>query len=264
MTLALRWLEDENDETKSSFLYFNAVTAFSQTYGGKVTEHPISVGASVTDHYIRNNPSFRLSGVFTRADISSGTFLIQDINGQLPFNRDELNQNVSVNEGGDSLLRKFLPDSLGQFIPVYEPVVTVQEGRLDLIEQIREMIVQLVSGDRFNELSARFDSNIQLVSLYEYSGNLLSKITNNLVLTNLDFRETPDTGSALYCDMTFSQVKFTTQKKEAIPADVANSLKKKATPKATKGKQDSTVQNTATGKNPPKDVDPLRGVAEEL
>lgn len=85
---------------------------------------------------------------------------------------------------------------------------------------------------------------------------VLSRVVNRLVMTGLNFRETPDTGYALYCDFTFEQVTFATLKKTNIPSDVQTTLKKKASPKAAKGKQDSQPQDTAD--NPKVDTDPLR------
>lgn len=66
-------------------------------------------------------------------------------------------------------------------------------------------------------------------------------------MTNLTFRESPDSGYALYCDFSFEQVTFSTLKKTAIPQDVRDSLKKKASPKKSKGKQDSTAQDVGDG-----------------
>ncbi|MNY58112.1 hypothetical protein D3C86_1944130 [compost metagenome] len=80
-------------------------------------------------------------------------------------------------------------------------------------------------------------------------------------MTNVTFRETADSGYALYCDFDFEQVTFATLKKTTIPSDITTTLKKKGSAKSSKGKQDSTPQDEGTGANPPTkaDVDPARG-----
>lgn len=76
-------------------------------------------------------------------------------------------------------------------------------------------------------------------------------------MTKITFKEDPNTGYGLYCDITFEQVTFAFLKKTVIPKDVQDSLKKKASSKNSKGKQDSTPQDIGTGDSP-KDTDPLR------
>ena len=100
--------------------------------------------------------------------------------------------------------------------------------------------------------------------MYEYDGYTLTRVINRLVLTNITFRETPDTGYALYCDFSLEQVSFVNLKQTQIPTDVQSSLKNKASSKSSKGKQDSKVQDVGSGDNPPKDndVDPLRQARE--
>lgn len=264
MSLAIRWLEDENDTGSGGMLYFDAVQVYTQNYRGQVTKHPIDRGSNIVDHYVKENPVFTVSGVFTSVDVSTGSYLIQDLNNNTPYNVTPVTQDVSVNEN-DNLLKKFLPDSVGQFLGDSEPDISMQTRRQDFLEQVRDLIIGLNSGEKFNEKTLQFDSNIQIVSLYEFDRALLKRIVNNLVITNIMFREDVNTGYALYADITFEQVKFVGQKRTAIPADVANALKKKTAAKSSKGKQDSTpkdVEGNSTDK--PKDVDPLRKVAAEI
>lgn len=260
MSLALRW----DDENGGGMLYFNAVTSYSQDYSGKVTAHPIDAGGNVTDHYYKSNPRFRIGAVISGVDISTGTYLIQDLEGNSPYNVGFAPNPVSVNSTDQSVLQKFLPDSIGQFLPEDIPDVVVDDARTDLLEQIREAIISLTSGEIFDQTTGQFNPNIQLIDLYEYDGVKLVKVINRLVMTSVTFRETPDTGYALYCDFSFEQVTFASLKRTVIPQDVQSALKKKASPKTTKGKQDSQAQDAGTGTNPPadKDIDPLRQARE--
>lgn len=260
MSLAIRW----DDDNGGGFIYLDAVTAYSQDYSGKVTNHPIDAGGNVTDHFYRNNARFKIGAVISGIDISTGTYLIQDLEGNSPYNSNDDVNPVSVNSSDQSLLQKFLPDSIGQFLSDSTPEVVVDSARTDLTEQIRDALISLTSGEIIDQQTGQFNPNIQLIDLYEYDGFKLTRVVNRLVMTNVTFRETPDTGYALYCDFSFEQVTFALLKQTAIPQDVQNALKKKASPKNSKGKQDSKAQDAGTGTNPPedKDIDPLRQARE--
>lgn len=253
MSLAVSW--GDSSVENSGLIYCDAVTSYSQNYSGKVTKHPVDLGGNITDHFIRENPIFSIGAVITGVDISTGTYLIQDLDGNSPYNSNQAPNAVSVNSTDQSVLTKFLPDSIGQFLSDSSPDVQVDSARVDLIEQIRQALIDLTAGVVFNEKTGQFDPSIQLVRLYEYDNTLLRKVINNLVMTKISFKEDPNTGHALYCDITFEQVTFAFLKKTTIPKDVQNSLKKKAADKSSKGKQDSTPDSGM----PPKDVtDPFR------
>lgn len=260
MSLAIRW----DDDNGGGFIYLDAVTAYSQDYSGKVTNHPIDAGGNVTDHFYKNNARFKIGAVISGIDISTGTYLIQDLEGNSPYNSNFDVNPVSVNSSDQSLLQKFLPDSIGQFLSDSTPEVVMDTARTDLTEQIRDALISLTSGEIINQQTGQFNPNIQLIDLYEYDGFKLTRVVNRLVMTNVTFRETPDIGYALYCDFSFEQVTFALLKQTVIPQDVQSTLKKKASPKSAKGKQDSQAQNAGTGTNPPedKDIDPLRQARE--
>lgn len=255
MSLAIEWGDSSIQD--GGFIYCDAVTSYTQNYSGSVTKHPIDSGGMVTDHYIKNNPIFTIGAVITGVDISTGTYLIQDLDGNAPYNSSEAPNAVSVNSTDQSVLKKFIPDSIGQFLSDSTPEVVIDSRRADLIEQIRQALIDLTAGVIFNDKTGQFDPSIQLVRLFEYDNTLLRKVINNLVMTKITFKEDANTGYGLYCDITFEQVTFAFLKKTVIPKDVQDSLKKKASPKASKGKQDSTPQDIGAGDSP-KDTDPLR------
>lgn len=255
MSLAIEWGDSSIQD--GGFIYLDAVTAYTQNYSGNVTRHPVDGGSNITDHYIRDNPKFTIGAVITGVDISTGTYLIQDLDGNSPFNSEQAPNAVSVNSTDQSVLKKFIPDSIGQFLSDSTPEVVVDSRRTDLMEQIRQALIDLTAGVIFNEKTGQFDPSVQLVRLFEYDNTLLRKVINNLVMTKITFKEDPNTGHGLYCDITFEQVTFAFLKKTVIPKDVQDALKKKASSKASKGKQDSTPQDVGTGDSP-KDTDPLR------
>lgn len=256
MSLAIRWGDDT--EEGGGFIFFDAVTAYTRSDRGQVTKHPIALGSTVTDHFIKSNPTITLSAVISGADISTNTYLVQDSLGYTPYNSQQPPTAVSVNSSDLSVLQKFLPDSIGQFLPDSSPDISMDVARDDLMENIRESLVNLNSGVKYNEKTSQFDPNIELVRLFEYDNISLRKIINNLVVTNISFKETPDGGYGLYFDMTLEQVSFALLKKTVIPKDVVSSLKKKAATKADKGKVDSTPQVDGSSDSSPKDIDPLR------
>lgn len=259
MTLCIKWGED--DPENGGMLYFDAVLLYTQNYKGQVTKHPIDGGGLIVDHYVKDNPAFTVSAVITGVDISTGSYLITDAEDTTtPFNVGVAPSAVSVNSTDDSILKKFIPDSVGQFLSDATPEISMDSQRADLIEQIRQMMIDLMSGIKFNEETNQFDSNIQIIQLFEYDKTLLKRIINNLVITDITFREEANTGYALYCDIKFEQVTFAFLKKTIIPLDVQNALKKKSASKSSKGKQDSTP-NSGTA---PKDTSPLRKSKEEI
>lgn len=256
MTLAIKWGQDDSEN--SGLIYLDAVTVYTQSHEGKVTSHPIANGGLITDFFIRSNPKFNIGAVITGVDISTGTYLIRDLDDNVPFNARPAPDAISVTSTDQSVLQKFLPSSIGQFLSDSSPDVTVDRRRVDLMEQIRQALVDLSSGLVYNDKTNEFDPTVQLVQLYEFDGSVLKKIISNLVITKLNFKEDANSGYALYCDIAFEQVTFAFLKKTVIPKDVVASLQKKAAPKTDKGKQDSTEQETG-----PKDVDPLRKAQQE-
>lgn len=242
MTIAIKW--GDNNSEDGGFIHFDSVTVYTENYSGQVTKHAIDGGASVTDHFIRDNSKFTMSAVITGVDISTGSYNLQDEEGNRPFNTRFAPTATSVNSTDQSVLTKFIPDSIGQFLPDTEPSVTMDDARASLLEQIHGLLSELVSGVRVNRETGRFENDINLLKLYSYRDGLLNKVTNNIVLTSIQFKEDPNTGYALYCDMTFEQVSFATLKLAEIPTDVSEAVKPKAAAKKSEGKVGSTVKDT--------------------
>jgi hypothetical protein len=260
MSFGLRWGED--NEEGGGFIWFDAITANVESYRGQVTRHPIANGGSVSDHFIRENPTITLSVVITGFDISQGSYLIQDLVGNSPYNVNEAPNAVQVNSTDQSVLTKFIPDSIGQFLADTSPEVIMDTQRLQVLDTVREYMINLMSGFIYSDAKQKFVPNIQTVRLFEYNKTLLKKIINNLVITNMVFKEDANSGEGLYCDLTFEQVTFASLKKTIVPKDITNSLKKKAAPKVSKGKQPAEVNDVTEDKGP--EADKQRDIAAEL
>lgn len=241
MSLSIKW--GDNNSADGGFITFDAVTAYSRNYSGRVTSHPVDSGSMITDSFIKENPKFTVSAVITGIDLSTGSFNLQDEEGNRPSNTRFAPNPVSVNSTDQSVLTKFLPDSIGQFIPDTQPNVVMDDVRASIVDQIGELLSDLVSGVRVNRETGRFENDINLLKLYSYQDGLLNKVINNIVMTSIQFKEAPETGYALYCDMTFEQVSFATLKLTDIPTDVANAVKPQAASKESLGRTDSTVKD---------------------
>lgn len=245
MSLSIKW-GDEAPES-SGFLYFDAVSIYTQNYKGKLTQHPIDGGGLISDHFVRSNPVITISAVITGVDISTGTFIISDPEGrETPYNAQIAPKATSVTSTDNSLLNRFLPNSISQFLPDTVPQVTMDEQRGNILEDIRDMLVRLVySGKKYNDITQQFDSVIQSVKLYEYQGSVIVRQlpayeNEKLVITDVTFKEDANSGFALYCDIKFEQVEFVSLQKTVVPKDVAAALNKKAATNNNKGKIDST------------------------
>lgn len=271
MTLAIRWGGGPSDPN-GGFIYLDAVSVFTQNFSGQTTKHPIDSAGSIVDHYVSDNPVFTVSGVVSGVDIGEGLEYITDLNGFFPFNTNLPPNNVSVLSTDSSVLDRFIPDSIGQFLPDQAPEIEMDEARPYLLDVIRDSLVSITSGVIFNQQTGQFDSNIQLVNLYEYTGTLINRVIDKLVITRVTFNENESTGVGLYCDITFERVTFAFLKKTELPKDVQRPVQKKASPKRSIGKCDSTVKdaNSATNADPQgkkdsvnnsvNDIDPRRNL----
>ena len=251
MSLAIKWGDLSKPETDSGLLFFDAVTSFTQSYKGAVTKHPIDKGGNITDHFINENPTFQVSAIFTGVGVGTSLWLITDDESNLANNSFLPPSEVSVNSTDASTLTKFLPDSIGQFLPDRTPSVTMDTSRENILEKIRLDLKNLSNGIKWNEKTNHFDPEIKLITLYEMdkkSGRLVRPLID-LVVTSLSFREDANTGYGLYADISFEQVTFVELVKTAIPKRPKPAVVKKAAPKVDKGTCDSTPKNPADAAN---------------
>ena len=168
MSLALRYGEVGDED--SFFVYFDAVTAYSRSFSGSVTKHPIDAGASVVDHFVKENPVITLSAVITGVDVSTGSFNIRDLEGNnTPYNVRQAPDPVVVSSTDNSMLAKLIPASVGQFLPDNEPDVTLADARSSVLSQIRSQLEDLVVGVRISPVTGRFENNINIVKSVSYT-----------------------------------------------------------------------------------------------
>ena len=276
MSFALSWQPDEVQA--GGFLLFDSVTSWNRSYSGTVSEHPIDSGGSVADHFVSANPTFTLSAVISDVDISTTSALLADADGNEPSNTNLPPSAVVVESTDASVLMKFIPSTVAQFLPDTTPSVVVDDFKGDIfgttLEGVQDILANLISGEGVNQITGQWEAIIRPVFLYETDGflTLVKKLpaddTKSLIMTNLSFREDTETGYSLYADMTFRLVRFANLKKVTLPPDLVQApVKKKVATKKSLGKCDSTPKDTATSTDGSKagavnsaqsDVDPLR------
>jgi len=280
MSFAIGWEADSIQA--GGFLYFDAVLSWNRSFTGSVTKHPVDGGSSITDSYLNNNAVFTLSAVISATDVSIASVALADGDGNTPSNVRGAPTEVLVRSSDQSLLMKFIPNVIGQFLPDTLPEVImdgapgeqdegveagITEGLIeeappenntrgldsDYTESIQDTLVSLQSGEGYNQITGQFETLIRPVTLYE-TNNFLTLVRklpadNNsyLVITALNFREDTESGYALYVDMTFEKVRFANLKKVQLPPDLVQTpVKKKAAAKKSLGKCDSTEKDTST------------------
>lgn len=260
MSLAIKWGSQDTPNDPSGMLYFDAVTMYVQEFKGQVTKHPIDTGASITDHFIKDNSVYTISGVISGVDLSSIPFSIRDQEGGSVINSRQQPVSVSFNNAASGLLQ-YLPESIGQFLSVGLPDPVVDETvRTDLTYEIlsKDLIKGLLNGLKYNSKTNKFESYIQLIELYEFDGNNIRDIIDSLVITNFKVQEDADTGDGLYFDISLEKVQFATLEKAELPTGVASAIKKN------KGKQNSTPKGVDSGASdaPKNDEDRLKQIEQ--
>lgn len=219
MSLAIQWGLAKGSPSQG-FIYFDVVTEYSTEYSGSTTNHPISSGSKITDHFVRDNTRLSFSAVISGVDISSGIHTISDKSdgtGNKPTNtRSRELASTSINQ--TSAWSDFLPDSIGQFFSPNTPAIVMSADQRGQTWRVA-----------LNKILELFqDGKMQFITLYEYQSNKIDNIVENLVLTSLRFYEDPDTGDALFCSATLEQVTITSTRSVALPREVAEKYKLQA------------------------------------
>ena len=190
--------------TTSGFVYIDAVTGYTSQFKGQLTSHPIGSGSLISDHFIRSNPTFQISGVISGADISLGRYNITDGGENRPTN---VNNDVdSVKIKGENTLLSLLPQSTSSyFVDAASSITTSTQPRRQKLSEIRFILEKLFENNQ-----------VQIVKLFEYEDSVVVRMIDNLVMNDLSFREDPDNGYALYISISLEQATFTKLKVDKL------------------------------------------------
>jgi hypothetical protein len=240
-------LEDGSDE--GFWIYFDAVSTYTKNIRGQVTKNPTArAGKVVTDHFVKENPTFGFTGIISYVDIYNAQFLVLDGDLSSPNNArlSEISP-VRIQDSSNKLLN-FLPESISQFLPLSNSSITMDQIGNNYKDYVTTCLERLMSGEYVDPKTQRTQTKIRTIRLYEFIGLELDKIIDDLCLVGINIAESPDTGNALICDLQFEQVKFVKLRTAALSPDVVKAMKPKAAPKAKKGSVDSTVNKADSNK----------------
>lgn len=233
MTIALK-IGDEDSQVKG-FIYFDAVTVYTKTLGGKVTSFPVDSGVNISDHFIVNNPKFTIEGVISGADISGISDKVQ-INGEKPMNARPLPKTPLIEDEGTGLL-KFLPSALKQFVSSSDTKVSTFATMNTSAPAVEGFLDSLMSGTYYNAADKRWRNKMTITTLYEMYGQNFSNAHTDLVITDVSRSETVENGEALFLSITLEKVRRVVLEKTEMTKKANKAVKKKVASKQDQGKQ---------------------------
>lgn len=207
MSLVLKFGDDTKEGSISGIIYFDTVTNYSKTFSGSMTKHPVEAGATISHHYIANNPTYTLSGVISGVDISSVPEQIR-VDGEPVMNVNAQSTTISVNDIGSGLMR-FLPDTISQFLPKTTPsIIGGDSARTDYKEEVELLLETLMNGLFYNKDRKRYENRMTLMTIYEMDGSSETRRNNDLVMTSYSVQENAESGDALFLNLTFEKARF--------------------------------------------------------
>lgn len=246
MRIALK-IGDEESQVKG-LIFLNAVTAYGRSLSGKVTSFPVDSGVNIADHFISNNQKFTVEGVISDFDIS-GESNIFKVGDEKPLNAQKLPTSPTIS--GPSGALKYLPGVVKQFYSDTAPTVTSSDRAQNTTAIIEGLLEELMRGNYYDSVTKKWRNKMTTTILYEVEGSVLKNARTDLVITDVSFNETPDSGEALYISFTLEKVRFGSLANTEITKQAAKPVQKKIAPKDDKGKvtgDTGTVQAGQAGK----------------
>lgn len=230
MTIALKI--GNQDSQVQGFIYLDAVTAYTKSLSGKVTSFPMDSGANVADHFIASNQKFTIEGVVSDVDVTGGSDMVV-IGDQKPLNAKPKPPTPYI-QGHEAALQ-FLPSSIKQFFERAEPFVGAEGATQISTPSVEMLFEELMRGTYYNEAQNRWRNKMTPTVLYEMVGNQFVNAKTDLIITNVDIKEDPDSGDALYLSLTMERVRFVTINQTDMPKLAKTSVKKKVASTEKKG-----------------------------
>lgn len=243
MRIALK-IGDEESQVKG-LIFLNAVTAYGRSLSGKVTSFPVDSGVNIADHFISNNQKFTVEGVISDFDIG-GESNIFKVGDEKPLNAQKTPDSPTIS--GPSGALKYLPGVVKQFYSDTAPTVTSSDRAQNTTAIIEGLLEELMRGNYYDSVTKKWRNKMTTTILYEVEGSVLKNARTDLVITDVSFNETPDSGEALYISFTLEKVRFVslanTEMKQA-----AKPIQKKIAPKDDKGKVNGDTGTQQSGQD---------------
>lgn len=244
MRIALK-IGDEESQVKG-LIFLNAVTAYSRSLSGKVTSFPVDSGVNIADHFISNNQKFTVEGVISDFDIS-GESSIFKVGDEKPLNAQKLPTSPTIS--GPSGALKYLPGVVKQFYSDTAPTVTSRDRAQNTTAIIEGLLEELMRGNYYDSVTKKWRNKMTTTILYEVEGSVLKNARTDLVITDVSFNETPDSGEALYISFTLEKVRFVSLANTEITKQAAKPVQKKIAPKDDKGKVNGDTGTQQSGQD---------------
>lgn len=185
-------------------ILFDSILSFSESYQGSITSHPVEDGSKINDHAITENVKLKIQGV------------VSDYNFFNP-QKDAGNTKVPGYEYprsyGSTIINPngFPETTTGVTIP-QDYAGTDDEGIISIKASMDVVKQRLIAIQRNREfvtiLSYRLDGNTAVVDKFK-----------DCIITDISFNTTPDSGYAIYPDITIEQVKLVKVKVMQAEAD---------------------------------------------
>lgn len=230
MTIALKI--GAQDSQIQGFIYMDAVTAYTKSLSGKVTSFPVDSGANIADHFISNNQKFTIEGVVSDVDVTGVSDMIS-IDDQKPLNAKPKPTTPYI-QGHEAALQ-FLPSTVKQFFERSSAFVGAEGATQSNIPSIEMLLEELMRGIYYNQAENRWRNKMTTTILYEMSGSNFVNAKTDLIITDVSFKEDPDSGDALFISLSLERVRFLNIDQTDIPRLAKTSVKKKVSGTDKKG-----------------------------
>jgi hypothetical protein len=228
-------------------VWMDAVLSFSESYSASVTKHQIESGSSISDHIIQDNARFTISGVITNVDFNR-TFDFSNIpTDSVNSEGFEVNMlsrqpdQIQIKTPQTNPLVKLLPDSVRQFVGNDSPPEVIMGTTMigaDVITS-EDTLKGMINGFREVDERGNVRQIRELVTIIEYDPDFsVRNFFDNCICTSLSFNQSPDSGDAIYPQVSFEQVRFVTLMSTTFPKNkIKSEIKNKAGEKEQKGNQ---------------------------
>ncbi|TCQ84234.1 phage baseplate protein [Pseudomonas sp. JUb52] len=215
----------------NDLIWLDAVLQFDQQYQSTVTNHAVETGVNISDHVIEQNDKFRVRGVITDADFNRdrpqvrfGSLTDEELDQEIRYKAFS-NYNPVYDapriDMGPPALGISLPASVTQFLGNNTPTVTLTPR--EAIFPATQVATTLKAMQKSRDV----------VKVIEYRHDGSYVLHENLIMTSISDNLDPDSGDAMYPDMTFERVRYANVSTTKIPQQL---MKNKVAEKKVKGK----------------------------
>lgn len=224
--------------------WFDAVIQYNRSHQNEITRHPVEKGRNISDHTIRQNIQFTLTGVLTDADFNTtrpnirlGNYSPDELADEATYksfvNNTPVYQTPTISFGRNPLIA-LLPSSVSQFLGEDSPTVT-------LFENDKARSAMSISRD-FEEMR----DTAELFEVIEYRPDGSYRVFKDCTLKGVSFNFDADSGDAFYPNLEIEQIRYTTSKYAALPSKL---IKKAVSKKATLGNKQTSDTKTTSDPN---------------